>query len=93
VRLVHHEEGDGRSAEPLHDLVLGQLLGREEDVLRAAVPDRVPSLVRVPPALGGVDRDRLGQIGAAAIPMIWSRCRAMSGETTTVGPSSSSAGT
>jgi len=63
VCLVHHEEADPGLRQQLHHLVLGQLLRGEEEVLRRAVPNRVPGVFRVLAALGRVDRHRLRQPG------------------------------
>src|SRR5690606_18535380 len=63
VGLVDDEErGTGR-AQPRDDVVLGELLGREEEVLGRAARHRVPRLPGVGGAQRGVHRDASGASG------------------------------
>jgi hypothetical protein len=62
VRLVHDEQGHVRLLQHGHDLVVRQLLGGEEHVLRAAVAQRVPRLPTLLGSLGRVQRHGGGRI-------------------------------
>jgi hypothetical protein len=62
VRLVDGDQGDPGLAQPVDDLVLGELLGREEDVAGRSGGDGLPRLLELPVRPGGVDRHGAGRV-------------------------------
>ena len=91
VRLVDHEQVDRVPAQEGPELGVGELLWGRVDELLAAVRDRHLRLVAFGGGEGAVDRHDLDALVRAATSA-WSFISAISGLTTTVVPSSSSAG-
>ena len=89
VRLVDDEQRRVRRREPVRDLVVRELLGREQHELDARRPrgPRAPARARRATASSSASPRRRPRTPATA--SIWSSCSEMSGETTIVGPSSS----
>jgi hypothetical protein len=60
MRLVDHEQRRHvQLCEGVNDLLVGQLLGRKEEVLRVALTNRLPGVLTLAVALRGIHRDRL----------------------------------
>ena len=91
VRLVDHEQRRAGLPDGVDDLGLGQLLGGEEDEADRSVtePPRAPPAGRPADMLEFSCAGRPARSSISASRSTWSRCRAISGETTTTGPSSS----
>ncbi|MFC6898791.1 hypothetical protein ACFQGX_26050 [Nonomuraea dietziae] len=91
MSLVHHHERGGGRRQFAHHVGAGQLLRRAEQELRLPARSASKASDRL---LAGVLASRLTASSSRRRRLsTWSRCRAISGETTRVGPGSSSAGT
>lgn len=60
VRFVDDDERDLHASQTLQDLVLGELLGGEEDVVGIVFEHGPPVRLVLRLALARIDRDRLG---------------------------------
>jgi hypothetical protein len=90
VRLVHREERDPGAAELLQEALVVEALRRDVEQAQRAVAQPGPT-ARASSALSELS-SRAAAIPRARSASIWSFISAISGETTTVTPSSSSAG-